>query len=196
LNEREAFTQQIVRDLERAAGRAQYPIPVHINNARLRVTQDHWAALAPGSRMPAGAVAIAGPKGRLAAVSVQKSFRTRTQVVVTREEAQVLGIDAPLRATGTCNGAGTVRIVGPRGEVTLSGSVICSQRRVQFSPSDAAKIGVSDGDSLRVRVSGPRGLVFEDVLCRVAEGFELSFHIDTDEAASAWLSTGDMVHLV
>jgi putative phosphotransacetylase len=50
---------------------------------------------------------------------------------------------------------------------------------------DAAEQRVANGDLVCVRFPGPRGLVFENVLIRVAKNAALEFHLDTDDANAA-----------
>jgi len=59
-----------------------------------------------------------------------------------------------------------------------------------MSPEAALSFGLKDRDIVMVEVKGERTLIFGDVLVRVHPDFQLSMHIDTDEANAANIATG------
>jgi putative phosphotransacetylase len=80
---------------------------------------------------------------------------------------------------------------GPAGEIELQEGVIVAARHIHFHTDDAAKWGIKDKQKLRVRLSGERPLIFEDVIARVSDNYALDMHIDTDEGNAAGVKTGD-----
>ncbi|MBF0245891.1 MAG: acetate/propionate family kinase, partial [Planctomycetes bacterium] len=54
----------------------------------------------------------------------------------------------------------------------------------------AAELGLRDRETISIRIPGPRGLVFENVLVRVNKDFALAFHVDTDEGNAAGIEPG------
>lgn len=203
--------ESIAADLARSLNRSRFPIPVGVSSRHCHLTREHWRALfgdaeprrhrqllQPGFWAAQEAVDVEGPKGRLNKVRLVAPYRPKTQVEVSRSDAAVLGIDAPVRGSGKLEGAAPVRLIGPKGAVEVKDALIIAQRHVHFSPDDARRIGVADGELLRVRAGsgGPRELVFESVLARVSDQYALELHLDTDEANAAWLKNGDLVHLV
>jgi acetate kinase len=65
-----------------------------------------------------------------------------------------------------------------------------------MTPGDALRFGIKDRDIVMVKVEGNRTLVFGDVLVRVDPAFQLSMHLDTDEANAASIRTGMVGFLV
>ena len=63
-------------------------------------------------------------------------------------------------------------------------------------PEDALRFGIEDRNIVMVRVEGDRTLVFGDVLVRVDPAFQLSMHLDTDEANAASIKMGMMGYLI
>jgi len=53
--------------------------------------------------------------------------------------------------------------------------------------ADAELFGVTDGQIVKVKTPGERGLVFDNVVIRVDDSFLLDMHIDIDEANAAGL---------
>ncbi len=61
---------------------------------------------------------------------------------------------------------------------------------------DAEEFGVSDNEIVSIRVGGPRGLVFENVLVRVSDSYALEMHVDIEEGNAAGIKNNDLVELV
>ncbi len=55
---------------------------------------------------------------------------------------------------------------------------------------------MKDGDIVKVKFDGPRGVTFDNVLVRAGEKHYLDLHIDTDEANAANLKNGQEVELI
>ncbi len=78
-----------------------------------------------------------------------------------------------------------VKLVGPCGEVELTEGVIAAKRHIHLTPDDAAVMGVSDKEIVKVKLDTARPLVFDDVVVRVNASFAAAMHIDTDESNAA-----------
>lgn len=59
-----------------------------------------------------------------------------------------------------------------------------------MTPEDAEKLNVKDNELVKVKVSGERPVIFDDVLIRVKSSFRLSMHIDYDEANACGYTSG------
>lgn len=150
----------------------------------------------PGQFAANEMVALFGPKGSFPKVRILGPVRKATQLEVSRTDAFALGLQAPLRESGNIEGTPGIRIVGPKGEVTVDKGVIVAARHIHFHTSDAARWGITDKQMLKVRIGGDRGVVFEQVLARVSDQFALDMHIDTDEGNAANVNTGDFGEIV
>lgn len=62
--------------------------------------------------------------------------------------------------------------------------------------SDAERFGVKDKDVVSIRVGGPRGLIFDQVLVRVNDAYALEMHVDLEEGNAAGVRNGDLVELI
>jgi acetate kinase len=131
-------------------------------------------------------IALIGPRGRIDKVRVMGPPRKEDQIEISRTDEFVLGIDAPIRLSGDLANTPGVTLEGPHGQLTISRGVICAQRHIHMNPSDAKRLGVTDRDSVDVRIdSEGRDLTFSDVIVRVSPDFELEMHVDTDEGNAA-----------
>jgi acetate kinase len=142
-------------------------------------------------------VRVIGPRGELSHVRLMGPPRAHDQVEISRSDEFTLGIDAPVRISGDLANTPGATLAGPHGRVTLQQGVICARRHIHMNPSDAAQLGISDCDIVSVRIdSEGRDLTFGDVSVRVAPGFTLELHLDTDEANAAGIKAGDSAELV
>jgi len=136
-------------------------------------------------------VSLVGPHGRLDHVRLMGPPRAQDQVELSRSDEIALGIDAPLRLSGDLARTPGLRVEGPAGSVTLEGGVITALRHIHAGPEDAQRLGLRHGETVGVRIdSAGRDLTFNDVVVRVAPGFHLELHLDTDEANAAGVAHG------
>jgi acetate kinase len=140
-------------------------------------------------------VKLVGPQGSIDRVRVLGPERSKSQVEISRTEGFRLGINAPVRMSGDLVGTPGLILEGPAGKVEIREGVIYAQRHIHMTPGDARRLGLEDGDVVRVRVEGERELIFGDVAVRVSPKFKLEFHLDTDEANAADLNSGDLAYL-
>ena len=73
-------------------------------------------------------------------------------------------------------------LLQPVKPVNLAEGVIVAQRHIHMSPENALKLGVTDQQIVSVKIHSDRPVILEDVLVRVNGQFNLSMHIDFDEA--------------
>lgn len=139
---------------------------------------------------------LLGPKGKVERVRILGPLRKESQVEISMTEEFILGITAPIRASGDLEGSPGIMLEGQQGSCEIANGVILALRHIHMTPEDALSFGLRDKDIVRVRIEGKRTLTFEDVLVRVDPSYRLSMHIDTDEANAAGITTGMVGHLV
>jgi acetate kinase len=172
---------------------------VHLTEASVAILfgaahalQVHAPLTQPGQFAAVETVTLIGPRGRLEHVRVVGPARSEDQVEISRSDQFVLGIEAPVRESGRLAGTPGLRVEGPCGAVELEHGVICAQRHLHMTPADADVLRLRDGDTVEVAVTGhERGLIFGDVLVRVAPEYHLELHLDTDEGNAAGLHPGE-----
>ncbi|SFB07478.1 MULTISPECIES: phosphate propanoyltransferase [unclassified Bacillus (in: firmicutes)] len=150
----------------------------------------------PGEFAANETVRVVGPKGEFPKVRVLGPMRNFSQLEISLTDSFSIGVKAPLRSSGNIEGTPGIKLIGPNGELELTEGVIVAERHIHMTPSDAEKFGVKNGEYVSVKTSGPRGLIFDNVLIRVKESFALDMHIDTDEANAAGVKTGDKAEIL
>ncbi len=142
-------------------------------------------------------VDLVGPKRTIKGVRILGPARKETQVEISLSDGFTLGLnEVPVRDSGKTEGTPGVKLVGPCGEVELEKGVIAASRHIHMHTSDAAKYGLKDKDIVKVKVGGPRGLTFDNVLIRVHDEYALDMHLDVEEGNAAGLVNGDTVEVI
>ena len=157
----------------------------------------HTPLSQPGQYAARETVTLLTPHGHLTHVRVVGPARSANQIEISRSEAVLLGLDAPVRVSGQLAKTPGIRVVGPAGSLTLAHGVVVAKRHIHMSPADARRFGVRDRQIVSVAVAHHgRDLVFGDVVVRVSRDYQLEMHLDTDEGNAAGLKSGDPVQLM
>lgn len=142
-------------------------------------------------------VNIIGPRNRMIpGVRILGPTRNYTQLELSYTDGIFLGLDLPLRISGNHEGTPGCVLVGPYGAVTMPSGVIRAERHVHMGPADLKHFGVKDGDTMRLKIDGPCGLIFERVKVREHPKVKLEVHIDTDEGNACHLSSATRMELL
>ena len=187
----EAILKNIFIEME-ASGRH-----VHVTKAQAQALFGHGLTpdrplSQPGQWVAKERVTVIGPKGEFKNVAVLGPERKEGQVEISLTDGRALGIQPPVRASGSVENSPGAVLKGPRGEVTLSQGVIAAQRHIHITPQDAARFGVKDKQIVKLQTYTDRPLIFADVLVRVNPEFATRVHLDIDEANACGYRQGDL----
>lgn len=186
------------------------PLLVNVSARHVHVTQEHLEQLfGPGAKLTKlkdlyqqgefaseQQVNVFGPRNRMIpSVRILGPCRNYSQVELSYTDAIYLGMDIPLGVSGKHEGTPGCTIVGPHGAVNLSQGLIRAQRHVHMSPADLTHFGVKDGDLMKLKIEGPCGLTFDNVLVREHPKVKLEVHIDTDEGNACDLRSATRLEL-
>ena len=145
----------------------------------------------PGQFACAERVSLEGPKGILQNVVVLGPERPESQVEISLTDGVALGITPPVRLSGDI--AGTPGITLRHGDrvLRLERGLVAAKRHIHMTPADAARFGVADKQTVRLRCFTARPAVLEEVEVRVSPKFSTVVHIDYDEANACGFRKGD-----
>ena len=142
-------------------------------------------------------VMVVGPRRRmLPTVRILGPTRPESQVELAFTDGISLGIDLPVRPSGSIEGTPGCVLVGPNGVVELKKGVIRAERHVHMGPADAQHYGVKDKDHVHLRVTSSCSTVFEALLVRVGKKIKLEVHLDTDEGNACDIDHATCVELL
>lgn len=146
----------------------------------------------PGQYLANERVTVAGPKGEFANVAVLGPERPEGQVEISLTDGRTLGIDPPVRLSGSVSGTPGITLQGPNGQVRLQQGVIAARRHIHMTPEDARNMGVKDKQVVRLQTYTNRPVVFDDLVVRIDPKFRTRVHLDYDEANACGFRSGDL----
>ena len=74
----------------------------------------------------------------------------------------------------------------------LSNERVTAKRHIHLTPEDAARFGVRDRQTVKLKAYTARPVIFEDVAVRVSPEFASYVHLDYDEANACGFQKGDL----
>ena len=123
-------------------------------------------------------------------VRVMGPIRDYTQVEVSQDDANLLGIDPPVRDSGDLEDSESVWITGPIGKIYKKNCCIRANRHIHCNKTD--NIGYNNSDIVTVKVNDS---VMDNVHIKMKDSFVLEMHIDKSDAAKYGLENGDYIEL-
>ncbi|WP_163336000.1 phosphate propanoyltransferase [Desulfopila sp. IMCC35008] len=172
-------------------------IPVELSARHVHLSEEDALALFGGPLTPVRElsqpnqflckerVRLIGPKGVMDNVAVLGPSRSSSQVEISKTDARLLGVNAPVRQSGDTADTPGIILASQSGIVGLEEGVIIASRHIHMSPADARTFGLSDKDKVNVHLDSDRPVTLNNVLVRVDENFKLAMHIDPDEGNGA-----------
>lgn len=188
--------------IEAVVGRLFIPLEasgrhVHVTEAQARTLFGHGLTPSrplsqPGQYLARERVTVRGPKGEFVNVAVLGPERKEAQVEISLTDGRTLGLNPPVRPSGSVAGSPGAQLIGPEGTVSISQGVIAAQRHIHMTPEDAAHFGVRDKQVVRLQTYTDRPVIFGDVLVRVSPRYRTYAHLDYDEANACGFVSGDL----
>lgn len=185
-------------------------VPIGVSSRHLHLQPDHVEAMfgrghkltkmkdlvQPDQFACKETVTLIGPKGKIMNVRVLGPERKQTQIEASVTDLRALGVDAPLRLSGSLAGSAGIKIRGPRGMVQIHEGLIIAHRHLHIGDDEAKRYGVKTGDRVSIRTAGSRPVIFADVIVRAGNDHRMEFHLDTDEANAAGVQNGDLAEII
>jgi propanediol utilization protein len=192
----EAIVQRVLEELKKMDQTAPMQFPVEASAKHIHLSQADVETLfgtgyeltfarelsQPGQFLAKERVTLIGPKGVIENVAVLGPARAQTQVEISITDSRALGVKPVIRESGKVNETPGLVIAAGGKAINLKEGAIVAKRHIHMSPENAVRLGVKDQQIVSVKIHSDRPTIFEDVLVRVNAQFNLSMHIDFDEA--------------
>lgn len=141
-------------------------------------------------------VEVIGPKGSFKCHIIYGGPKDRTQVEILRADNYILGVDAPVRHSGSKDGLAEVTVKGPKGE--FKAGAMIAWRHIHVGGKNLESTPFEGKKYCKLRVGGDRGLTFDNVAIEAYPGveFDAFCHLDTEEGNAAMIKNGDMLEMI
>lgn len=123
-------------------------------------------------------------------VRVLGPLRNYTQVEVSKDDADLLGIDPPIRDSGELENSSSVYLEGPNGKIFKENCCIRATRHIHCNKSD--NLGYTKNDIVKAVVGDK---ILDDIHIKENDNYVLELHIDKTDAALFGLNNGDYIDL-
>lgn len=140
-------------------------------------------------------VNIITDKNKIENVRILGPFRKYTQVEISKTDSYLLGINPPVRESGDLLESEVVTIEH-NGKTIKRECCIIANRHIHISNEDVDKYNLHDGDVVKLKVSGEKGGVLDNVVIKTSDLYVLEAHIDLDDANAHLLKTGDIGEII
>jgi putative phosphotransacetylase len=142
-------------------------------------------------------VTIKGPKGEISSVRLIGPLRDYNQVEILKSDNFILGIDAPVKISGS-KGLAPLTVIGPKGRINFESIAMVALRHIHFEKKQAEEMGLENGQIVQVKVDGGnRKLIFDDVMIVYTTiDRPPMMHVDVEEANAAGIKNMDMVKII
>ena len=139
-------------------------------------------------------VTLKGPKGTIENVRLIGPLRKYNQIEVSRSDADILGLNPPVRQSGDLEDSETITLITKKGEVTLENACIQAERHIHMNQNKAKDLRLKHEDLVKIKVENDKGGIMEAFVKVTDNGF-YEIHLDKDDANSFLLKTGDEVEI-
>lgn len=136
-------------------------------------------------------VKISTDKYEFPHVRVMGPIREYTQVEVSEDDANLLGINPPIRDSGDLDSSEGVWVEGPKGKFYIDNCCIRANRHIHCNKLD--NIGHNNRDIVQVKTND--GKIMDNVHIKMGDNFILEMHIDKSDALLYGLENGDYIEL-
>ena len=133
-------------------------------------------------------VIISTDKYEFPHVRVLAPCRDYTQVEVSSDDANLLGINPPMRDSSDLANSESVWITGPKGKIYKKNCCIRATRHIHCNKNDLP--GYNNKDIVTVKCGDQ---IIDNVHIKMKDSYELELHIDKTDASKFNLNNGDYV---
>jgi propanediol utilization protein len=135
---------------------------------------------------------------KLEKVRILGPFRKNSQAEISITDAYTLKLNPMPKIKVSGDLADTTNILVKNKNNSAGIPCIIAQRHLHISESDARKLKLGNNQKISIKAEGTRGLIFNEVVVRISDGYKLALHLDTDEGNSAGIfekTFGEIVKL-
>jgi len=148
----------------------------------------------PGQYAANETVSIKTDKSSFEGVRILGPIRNYTQVEISKTDAYKLKLNPPVKSYGDLDGAETITIIGPKGEVTLS-CCILPTRHIHLTNEDREKYNLKNKDKVSLKVEGDKAGIIQNVYIKESENYAFECHLDVDDANAFLIKNGDELEI-
>ena len=139
----------------------------------------------PGEFASKETVILSNGKNKIENVRILGPFRKKSQIEISLTDAHNLKLNPlpSIKVSGDLNNTTKILIKNPLNlNAQIKIPVIIAQRHLHCSEKQAKKLNLKNNQRISININGQRETTFHNIIVRISKDYNLSVHIDTDEA--------------
>lgn len=141
-------------------------------------------------------ITLVGPKGSIENVALIGPFGGQTYIELQMADRWNLGVEPPVKESGTALAAPTLTIVGPMGSVVNYMNGIIMGRHMHMDADRAKALGLKNKAFLSVETRGNQPVILKNIQVTINNHHYTEFHLTGNEAEALEIESGDNVKIV
>jgi len=139
----------------------------------------------PGEFASKETITLVKGNNKIENVRILGPLRKKSQVELSLTDAYQLKLNPlpSIKVSGDLTNTTKINAKGPRGNIKLP--VMIAQRHLHCTEKQAKKLKLKNNQKVSIKINGERETTFHNIIVRISNNYDLSLHLDTDEANSA-----------
>jgi len=135
-------------------------------------------------------------KGRMDNVRIVGPLRSYTQVEISKTDSYGLGLNPPVRNSGDLDNSESIYIEANGKKILVHNCCIIANRHLHIKESELEKYGLENNQIIKLKVSGIKGGVLDNVCVKATKEASLEVHLDLDDANANLINNGDYGEII
>lgn len=136
-------------------------------------------------------VSLITEKGKIDNVRIIGPLRSYTQVEISKTDSYKLGLNPPVRSSGDLTNSSFITIEH-NGKVITKECCIIANRHIHVNSKDLDKYNLKDGEVVKLKVSGIKGGILDNVIIKSSDKYVLEAHLDVDDGNAHLINSGEV----
>lgn len=142
-------------------------------------------------------VSIITEKGRLDNIRIVGPLRNYTQVELSKTDAFKLGLNPPVRNSSDLDNSENLIIEYNGKQLKKDNCCIIANRHMHINTSDLNKYNLKDGQIVKIKISGIKGAILDNVIVKASCNYTLEVHLDVDDGNAHLIDkSNDLVEVI
>ena len=181
-------------------------VSIGVSNRHVHLTKEHLEILfgkgyelekkndltQPGQFASTATLTLKTEKSEIPNVRVLGPVRDYTQVEISKTDSYKLGLNPPVRNSGDLKDSEKITLIGPNGTVNLDFGCIIATRHIHLTKEHIKAYNLEGKECVRVRLSGEKGAILDNVYLKVSDDAYFELHLDTDDANANLIKNKDI----
>ncbi len=124
------------------------------------------------------ALDIKTEKGMIEHVRVVGPLRNYTQVEISRSDAEILGLNPPMRNSGELENSESITLLNSKKEIFIENCVILANRHLHINEEEAKKNKLENDQIISATINGKK---MDDIHVKIGSNYTTALHVDKDD---------------